>query len=652
MKHIIKYLSALLTVVLIGTTFTACSEDDDNGSANIGLGIKAFFPTKVVTNQPITINGSGFNDVKEIEFPGGTKVTNFEIVSNDMIRVNAPAGIPADGGKIIVRTTSDQAESRMPLTLGHTLVTGFSKQEGETAAGGELITVYGTDLEFINSVELLDVDSVPQIIDHKDFYRKGTSTLIFRVPLKNIYKGTFQGTLHTYDGQSFPLPALAYEPAADEGHMEIVHTTIWKNDNPDGNGAVSWSGQYRFGLDGHDGNSECIATFPEDVWNRLKTETFYLKYTAADPTSYQIRVTTGWWSVQWLGADNDIAPWNMAERIIDNGDGTFYIEVNLDGDPILDAIDEQHLLFTGSGYTPLELYFEEEIWIDGPGDQEVKVPVWTNDDPAGHGAVSWSGQYRFGLDGHDGNGECIATFPEDIWNRLKTETFYVRYTAADPSSYQIRVTTGWWSVQWLGADNDIAPWNMAERIIDNGDGTFYIEVNLAGDPILDAIDEQHLLFTGSGYTPLEIYFIDIVKGGGAAKEVSMWEGDGSAGAVSWSGQYRFGLDGHDGNNECIATFPEDVWNRIKTGTFYMKYTADDPSSYQIRVTTGWWSVQWLGADNDIAPWNMAERIIDNGDGTFYIEVNLAGDPIVDALDEQHLLFTGSGYTPLKLYYLE
>ena len=503
MKHIIKYLSALLTVVLIGTTFTACSEDDDNGSANIGLGIKAFFPTKVVTNQPITINGSGFNDVKEIEFPGGTKVTNFEIVSNDMIRVNAPAGIPADGGKIIVRTTSDQAESRMPLTLGHTLVTGFSKQEGETAAGGELITVYGTDLEFINSVELLDVDSVPQIIDHKDFYRKGTSTLIFRVPLKNIYKGTFQGTLHTYDGQSFPLPALAYEPAADEGHMEIVHTTIWKNDNPDGNGAVSWSGQY-----------------------------------------------------------------------------------------------------------------------------------------------------RFGLDGHDGNGECIATFPEDIWNRLKTETFYVRYTAADPSSYQIRVTTGWWSVQWLGADNDIAPWNMAERIIDNGDGTFYIEVNLAGDPILDAIDEQHLLFTGSGYTPLEIYFIDIVKGGGAAKEVSMWEGDGSAGAVSWSGQYRFGLDGHDGNNECIATFPEDVWNRIKTGTFYMKYTADDPSSYQIRVTTGWWSVQWLGADNDIAPWNMAERIIDNGDGTFYIEVNLAGDPIVDALDEQHLLFTGSGYTPLKLYYLE
>jgi hypothetical protein len=70
------------------------------------------------------------------------------------------------------------------------------------------------------------------------------------------------------------------------------------------------------------------------------------------------------------------------------------------------------------------------------------------------------------------------------------------------------------------------------------------------------------------------------------------------------------------------------------------------------VTTGWWGAQWLGKDNDIAPWNMADRIIDNGDGTFTIEVKFGDDPIVADLDEQHLLFTGNGYTPLKLYFLE
>ncbi len=534
----------------------------------------------------------------------------------------------------------------MSLTLGHTYVTGYSKQPGEKATGGELIDVFGSDLEFINSVELLDADGVPQLIDHKDFYRKGTYKLTIRLPKKNIYKGTFVGILHTYDGQSIMMPELAYEPGADEGHWETVKTTIWKNEDPDGNGVVNWSGTYRFGLDGHDGNNECIATFPEDVWNTLKTGTFYILYSAPDPTQYQIRVTNGWWDTQWLGKDNDIAPWNMAERIIDNGDGTFYIEVNFGDDPLVGTLDEKHLLLTGSGYTPLEIYTEEDIWIDDPGgDQEVKTVIWTGD---GTTAVNWNGVYRFGLDGHDGNNECIATFPEDIWNRLKTETFYVKYTVADPTQYQIRVTNGWWDTQWMGKDNDIAPWNMAERIIDNGDGTFYIEVNLGDDPLVGTLDEKHLLLTGSGYTPLEIYFIDIIHGGGGGSENVFWENSG-AGAVSWNGTYRFGLDGHDGNNECITTFPQDIWDKIKTGTFYLQFKPE-AESYQVRITNGWWDTQWLGKDNDFAPWNMADRIIDNGDGTYYIEINFGDDPLVGTLDEKHLLFTGDGYTPLKLYF--
>ena len=650
MKHIINYLGSLLAVVLISTTFAACSEKDGAGSGNVGLGIKTFFPTKVVTNQPMTINGSGFDAVTEIEFPNGVKVTNFEIVSDDMIRVEAPSGIAAEGGKLIVRTGDGEAESRQSMTIGHTVVTGFDTEPEEHLVGGDLITIYGKDLEFIKAVEFLDVDGNPQLVDHKDFYRKGTSSTIVRIPLKNIYTGSFIAYIYTYDGQKIPMPELYYEPSADGGHMEVVKTVFWKNEDPEGNGAVNWNGTYRFGLDGTDGNNECIATFPQEIWDKIKTGTFFIKYAAADPNSYQVRVTTGWWGAQWLGKDNDIAPWNMAERIIDNGDGTFYIEVRFDDDPIVADLDAQHLLFTGAGYTPLELYFEEEQWIDGPGDQEVKVPVWKNDGSGG--VVSWSGTYRFGLDGKDGNNECIATFAEDVWNRIKTEKFYITYTADDPTSYQVRVTTGWWGAQWLGKDNDIAPWNMADRIIDNGDGTFTIEVEFGDDPIVASLDEQHLLFTGNGYTLQEIYFIDIVKGGSGPKEVVFWQSDGSGGAISWNGTYRFALDGNDGNNECIATFPEDVWNKIKSGTFYMQYSADDPTSYQIRVTTGWWGAQWLGKDNDIAPWNMAERIIDNGDGTFTIEVKFGDDPIVADLDDQHLLFSGNGYTPLKLYFLE
>ena len=506
MKHIINYLSALIAVVLIGSVFTACA-DDDAQSANVGLGIKTFFPTKVVTNQPMTINGSGFDAVTEIEFPGGVKATGFELVGNDMIRVNAPAGIASEGGNIIVRTSTEQAESRVPLTIGNTNVTGFDKQPGDEITGGDQITVYGSDLEFVNSIELLDAEGNPQLIDHKDFYRKGTNNLIFRVPTKNIFEGTWVGTVHTYDGKSFSMPELAYKPAADDGHWETVKNVIWTNSDPDGNGAISWNGTYRFTYEGNDGNNECIATFPAEIWEKLKSEKFYLRYKPAGD-SYQVRVTTGWWGTQWLGKDNDIAPWNMADRIIDNEDGTFSIEVDFAEDPaILETIDAQHLLFTGNGYTPLEIYFTEDVWIGGEGHLEiVKTPFWTNGDPDGNGAISWNGTYRFTYDGNDGNNECIATFPAEIWEKLKSEKFYLRYKPAG-DSYQVRVTTGWWGTQWLGKDNDIAPWNMADRIIDNEDGTFSIEVDFAEDPaILETIDAQHLLFTGNGYTPLELYF--------------------------------------------------------------------------------------------------------------------------------------------------
>ena len=249
---------------------------------------------------------------------------------------------------------------------------------------------------------------------------------------------------------------------------------------------------------------------------------------------------------------------------------------------------------------------------------------WENADPVGNGAVAWSSQYRFGLDGRDGNHECITTFPEEIWSRIKTETFYVVLEGANPN---IRVTTGWWSTQW-GAD--IQPGN--ELLKDNGDGTWTLTVNLSEDAALqDVLDQQHLLLTGDGYTPLGIY------------PEATWVNSNPAGngAVAWSSQYRFGLEEHDGNHECIATFPETVWNKLKSETFYLDLEASDP---QIRVTTGWWSTQWGG---DIQPGN--ELLKDNGDGTWTLKINISEDAALqDVLDQQHLLFTGDRYTPLRI----
>lgn len=360
MKHIINYLGTLLAVVLISATFTACSENDDNGSANVGLGIKVFSPTKVVTNQPMTINGSGFSAATEIEFPGGVKVSNFEIVSDDMIRVNAPSGISAEGGKIIVRTASEETESRLPLTIGHTNVTGFSKQPGETANGGEQITVFGSDLEFINAVELLDAEGNTLLIDHKDFYRKGTSNLIFTLPKFNIYKGTFVGYIYTFDGQKIPMPELSYEPAAT-GHWESQEIDIWKGEEDMAGWGNNWSVKAQWFADQNVAVGEKIRIYL-DVY--------------AD--NAQVKVESGEWSappIAGLPADQifrkaDLSPEGYWEFEID--DTILPWLLNGDSWGHGDA-----LILHGEGCKIVKITVVRDVWVEegegGPSEYDIKL---------------------------------------------------------------------------------------------------------------------------------------------------------------------------------------------------------------------------------------------------------------------------------------
>ncbi len=484
MKKIFNYLRIILSLALVAS-FTACSEKKAEDSADIGLGIKVFFPTKVVAGQPMTINGSGFQDVTEIIFPDGISVSDFKLVSNEMIRVDAPANLAAGGGKIIVRTADEEAQSKESLTLGNTRITGFSKQEGEKIIGGEQLTIFGTDLEFISAVELLDEDALPLVIPDEGFHRKGTSSVVFTIP-QNIYTGSFAGSVMTIDGRVLAMPELEYEPAPT-GHWELVRTSIWKNDGS--HGEISWSSEYRFAPESNPTGEE-IYTVPQDVWDKMKAGSFYLMARGSDWV--QMRITTGWWSTTWTGADITTGD----ERIMDNGDGTYDIEINLNGDPIIDLIDQQHLLFTGGGYTPLEVFFEELVWVEN-GDGPKEVVIWEND--GSHGEISWSSEYRFAPESNP-TGEEIYTVPQGVWDKMKAGPFYL--LAAGSSWVQMRITTGWWSTTWTGADITTGD----ERIIDNGDGTYYIKIDLNGDPIIDLIDQQHLLFTGGGYTPLKLYY--------------------------------------------------------------------------------------------------------------------------------------------------
>ena len=320
-------------------------------------------------------------------------------------------------------------------------------------------------------------------------------------------EGTYSGSVKA-DGSSITLPAEGYWnltldvenntltavfaaefPKPEPNPLPWNWEALWLNDGS--HGAVSWDGLYRFGLEGRDGNNECVATFPQDVWDRIKNETIYVYLSGEQPL---IRVTTGWWTVNLT--PNDIQPGN--EMLVDNEAYTWILTLNLSSNAdLLANLDEQHLLFTGDGFTVLGIYAEKK-----GTPTVVKTPVWTNDGSAGE--ASWNGLYRFASESHS-TGEEIYAVPTELWEKMKTETFYVTLQGANP---QIRVVTGWWNNQWPnGPEQDIMP--GSDILADNGDGTWKLTVNIAGSDLAGAIDNEHLLFTGSGYSVQEIYFEDI-----------------------------------------------------------------------------------------------------------------------------------------------
>lgn len=256
--------------------------------------------------------------------------------------------------------------------------------------------------------------------------------------------------------------------------------------------------------------------------------------------------------------------------------GPMYLKVNMAGREIADHIDEENLIFTGKDFKVSALYVDEFIGDPEADAQPGNAVIWQND--GSMGSINWSGVYRFSNVEHATGEECHA-FTMEEWNTLKTSTFYVDLVGDSP---QIRVTSGWWTTQWTGSD--IYPGN--ELLTRHEDGSWTLTVNLEGDPLLDVMDEQHLLFTGEDYTVLRIR---VAEGRNEEDWVRrcIWQNDGSYDYTNFENTYCFGREGHE--DECIATFNQTDWDLIKQGHLIAEIEAVEPHQAWIYVTTDRWS---------------------------------------------------------------
>jgi hypothetical protein len=444
MKKIFKYFGLILSVVLVGA-LASCNKEGGSESADLGLHIKVFFPTKVVAGQPMTINGSGFSDVTEVVFPGGVTVakSGFELVSDEMIRVTAPAGISAAGGPLAVRTADDEAESKMSLKLGNPVVSGYSKQAGESVEFGEVFYIYGQDLEFLSSVELLDAEGNTNVIPESMFYRKGTSTVGFKVPM-NTLEGTFPGKVKSLDGKTFDIPELTYAPPAGGGHWEQKEFVLYE-------------GETLF-----DAWSATLVIEPAKFADVVEGGVIrvYYKDKGSDYNSIFKHVDS------W-------GDWDELQGLKKEYDGFFESTVTPE---VIEELKTQGLRFQGLGFTITSVILSQNMWIDEGGEEPQKEEIiWEGETVFD----SWSATIVIDAAkfAQAKEGNTIRVFIKD-----KDDTYNAIFKHVDSWG-------DWDELQALKKDTDE-----------------YFESTVTAE-VLDELKSAGLRFQGLGFTIVEVHLI-------------------------------------------------------------------------------------------------------------------------------------------------
>ena len=442
MKKIITYFGYMLSVALAGA-LVACNPQGTIDEEAAALSIKTFFPAKVVTNQPMTVNGNGLDEVREVVFPGGVSVTDIEHVGNGMIRLTAPSGIASEGGPLTVRTADEEATSRFPLTVGNPVVSGFSKQEGESVEFGELFYIYGQDLEFISSVELLDAEGNPVVIPESRLYRKGTNTVIVKIPM-NTFEGTFPGKVNTINGKSFDIPELSYIPPTGSGHWEQREITLFEGE------AVfdSWSATIVIEP----------ALFADVVEGGI-IRVYYKDRTSEFNPIYK--------HMDW-------SDWTEFQDIINKEpDGYFESTVTAE---VIEELKTQGLRFQGVGLTITKVILSQNMWIDD-----------SEEEPQKEGVI-WDTETVF-----------------DSWSATFVIEPAKFAAAKDGNTIRVFIKDKGSDYNPIFKHLDWSDWTEFQDII-NKEPDDYFESTVT-EAVLDELKSDGLRFQGVGFTVTEVHLI-------------------------------------------------------------------------------------------------------------------------------------------------
>lgn len=232
MKKNIIYLMTAGLALLSGIAVTSCNNNDLE-DANDVLAVKSVLPTKVIEGQVVTITGTGLERATSVVFPGNVSVSDITKVGNGYISVRTPAGVSADGGKVMVEAEGESAESAVTLTVGSPKPSRVAPLDKEIKIN-ECVEVYGSDLEFITKAYFPGADGNEIVVDASVFKRNATGSLYIYSPM-GIKAGPAQVVLEDCGGKKYTLPEVTLSDEVSGGEAE------------EDNYIQIWSGEYTTG---------------------------------------------------------------------------------------------------------------------------------------------------------------------------------------------------------------------------------------------------------------------------------------------------------------------------------------------------------------------------------------------------------------------
>ncbi len=258
--------------------------------------------------------------------------------------------------------------------------------------------------------------------------------------------------------------------------------------------------------------------------------------------------------------------------------------------------------------------------------------------------INWNNSAPEGLMAKDGNYYVAKNVP--------FVTAATLYGGADQIEFKI-VETGTWDGYGVAAETAAALANAEIAVVAGGNNIPVTAAEGAYDVYFDK-ENGKVWVMEPGYKPGEKDPVTPPEEPQPTDPVTtgvIWENDGTVGAAAWAGSpYRFSIEGGDALNECVAEIPAAIWEGMKIAPFSVNIQpAPEATWWQIRILDGWWTNNDESGASDINP--QYAGLINNGDGTYTFEVNLASNPdLLTLMDTQHLLFAGDGFIINKIYF--